>query len=49
MELTGAEGDNVFGNLYTLDFMENWKEVQQAQARDHPELAVEYIVKEEMP
>ena len=33
VELTGAEGDNVFGNLYTLDFVENWKEVQQNAIR----------------
>lgn len=33
VEVTGAEGDNVFGNLYTLDFLENWKEVQQSAVR----------------
>ena len=29
VEVTGAEGDIVFGNLYTMDFLENWKEVQR--------------------
>ena len=33
VELTGVEGDSVFGNLYPLDFMENWKEVQQNAIR----------------
>lgn len=33
VEITGAEGDSVLGNLYPLDFLENWKEVQQNAVR----------------
>lgn len=33
VEITGAEGDSVFGNLYPLDFLEYWKEVQQNAVR----------------
>lgn len=33
VEITGAEGDSVFGNLYPLDFQEYWKEVQQNAVR----------------
>ncbi len=30
VEVAHAEGDDVFGNLYLLDFAENWKEVQRS-------------------
>lgn len=33
VEITHAEGDDVFGNLYPLDFAENWKEVQKSAVR----------------
>lgn len=33
VEIIGAEGDSVLGNLYPLDFLENWKEVQQNAVR----------------
>ena len=32
-EVTCAEGDYVFGNLYPLDFAANWKDVQQSAVR----------------
>lgn len=33
VEIIDAEGDSVLGNLYPLDFLENWKEVQQNAVR----------------
>lgn len=33
VEVTCAEGDYVFGNLYPLDFAANWKDVQQSAVR----------------
>lgn len=35
VEVTCAEGDYVFGNLYPLNFAANWKDVQQSAV--HPE------------
>lgn len=33
VEITHAEGDDVFGSLYPLDFAENWKEVRESAVR----------------